>query len=259
MHIIMLDSDTDFEGWRKAARHLASHDINPADVTWMVRRDDELQSTSGTGALPDTQTPFNVTAKFVALARTAILHGDHQRFTLLYRLVWRLRGHHDLLAATGDPDVAEAHALARAVYRDIDRMHALVRFREIGREHKAHYVAWFEPEHHIVARAAPFFASRFADMPWSILSPEACAHWDGHAISITSGIARSNMPSEDRLEEVWRRHCSGLFNPARLKAMEAPQAYWRNLPDNSIIRPLIEDGMRMTSSPFIARRARPSD
>ena len=30
---------------------------------------------------------------------------------------------------------------------------------------KAHYVAWFEPEHHIVELAAPFFARRFADMP----------------------------------------------------------------------------------------------
>src|SRR2546430_5426640 len=42
------------------------------------------------------------------------------------------------------------------------------RFREVGREQKSHFVAWFEPEHHIVELAAPFFARRFADMPWSI-------------------------------------------------------------------------------------------
>ena len=38
----------------------------------------------------------------------------------------------------------------KAVHRDQHRMQAVVRFREIGREQKSHFVAWFEPEHHIV-------------------------------------------------------------------------------------------------------------
>ena len=255
MRIIVLDNDTDFEGWRKAARRLALNDVKPAEVTWTVRKDDELSSASCLNDLPDApQARFNVTAIFVELAKTAILHRNDERFALLYRLLWRLRSHHDLLSATDDPDVAEVHAMARAVYRDIDRMHAQLRFREIGRERTAHYVAWFEPEHRIVEFAAPFFAGRFADMPWSILTPDVCAHWDGHAISISPGVAKSEVPSEDRLEEVWRRHDNGLFNPARLKVMEMPQAYWRNLPEDSIIKPLIEDAMRMTSGPFIARK-----
>ena len=54
--------------------------------------------------------------------------------------------------------------MAKAVRRDKHKMHAFVRFREVGRERNAHYVAWFEPEHHIVEAAAPFFARRFADM-----------------------------------------------------------------------------------------------
>ncbi|SEE41907.1 UdgX family uracil-DNA binding protein [Bradyrhizobium erythrophlei] len=256
MRIIVLDNDTDFEGWRKAARRLALNDVKPAEVTWTVRKDDELSSASCLNDLPDApQARFNVTAIFVELAKTAILHRNDERFALLYRLLWRLRSHHDLLSATDDPDVAEVHAMAREVYRDIDRMHAQLRFREIGRERTAHYVAWFEPEHRIVEFAAPFFAGRFADMPWSILTPDVCVHWDGHAISISPGVAKSEVPSEDRLEEVWRRHDNGLFNPARLKVMEMPQAYWRNLPEDSIIKPLIEDAMRMTSGPFIARKA----
>ena len=96
--------------------------------------------------------------------------------------------------------------MAEAVHRDEHRMQALVRFREVGREQNAHYVAWFEPEHHIVAATAPFFASRFADMPWSILTPDVCAHWDGHAVSITAGISKAEAPTEDRLEEFWRRY-----------------------------------------------------
>jgi DNA polymerase len=255
MRIIMLDSDTDFEGWRKAARRLAVNEVKPSGVTWTVRGAAGSCAASGVDDLSDAPHAFNVPATFVELARTAVLHQSGERFALLYRLVWRLRSHHDLLGATADPDVAEAGAMARAVYRDIDRMHALLRFREIGREQNAHYVAWFEPEHHIVECAAPFFASRFADMPWSILTPDVSAHWDGHAISITPGIDKAEVPSEDKLEEAWRRHSRGLSNPARLKLMEAPQAYWRNLPEDSIIRPLIEDAMRMTSGPFIARKA----
>ena len=142
-------------------------------------------------------------AAFVELAQTAILHRDPQRFALLYRLLWRLRANHELLQLATDPDVAQVQALAKAVRRDQHKMQAFVRFREIGREPHNRFVAWFEPEHHIVEATAPFFARRFADMAWSILTPEICAHWDGHAVAFTPGIGRAEAPSEDRLEEMW--------------------------------------------------------
>ncbi len=37
MHIVTLDSETDFEGWRKAARTLVLNEVQPSDVTWHVR------------------------------------------------------------------------------------------------------------------------------------------------------------------------------------------------------------------------------
>ena len=148
--------------------------------------------------------------------------------------------------------------MAKAVRRDEHKTHAFVRFREVGREQKSHFVAWFEPEHHIVELAAPFFARRFADMPWSILTPDACAHWDGHAVSITPGVAKSEAPTADRLEETWRRYYASIFNPARLKVQamskEMPRKYWRNLPEASLIKPLIEDAGR-TASAMIANAA----
>src|SRR4051794_40041124 len=36
MHSIVLDHDTDFDAWRKAARRLAMAEVAPADVTWTV-------------------------------------------------------------------------------------------------------------------------------------------------------------------------------------------------------------------------------
>ena len=218
MPFITLDGDTDFDGWRKAARALALNNISPSHVTWMVRGH-APEPAEPPALLPEPpRNTFNVSTKFIAMAQSAILHRDPLRFALLYRLLWQLRGDHDLLMHASNPDVARLIAMTKAVHRDQRRMRASVRFREIGREHKSHYLAWFEPEHHIVAASAPFFASRFADMPWSILTPDVCAHWDGHAVSITPGISKAEAPTEDRLEETWRCMCAGIFNPARLKA-----------------------------------------
>jgi DNA polymerase len=245
VQVISLASETDFEGWRKAARGLALNNVAPSEVTWTVQGN-EPELFQPSEPAPPLETPhgtFNVPAKFVELAQTAILHRDPRRFAILYRLLWRLRGNHELLDVATDPDVAQVAAMAKAVRRDEHKMHAFVRFREVGRERESHFIAWFEPEHHIVGLAAPFFASRFADMAWSILTPDICAHWDGHAVSFTPGVSRSDAPSADRLEETWRRYYASIFNPARLKvkAMQAemPKKYWRNLPEASLIKPLI--------------------
>jgi DNA polymerase len=105
-----------------------------------------------------------VPSKFVELARTAILHCDAERFAILYRLLWRLKDHRDLLDVATDSDVALVIAMAKAVHRDEHKMHAFVRFREIGREHSAHYVAWFEPTSYCRARRA-LLRQTLADMP----------------------------------------------------------------------------------------------
>ncbi|MES2196317.1 MAG: UdgX family uracil-DNA binding protein [Pseudomonadota bacterium] len=253
MHIA-LDSETDFDGWRKAARTLVLDDVKPADVTWSVRGNDPglFEPADNTPPLATPSGTFNVPAKFVELAKTAILHRDPERFALLYRLLWRLRSNHDLLDVATDADVTRIAMMAKAVRRDEHKMHAFVRFREIGREPDSHFVAWFEPEHHIVELAAPFFARRFADMAWSILTPEACAHWDGRNISITPGVPKADAPTEDRLEETWRRYYASIFNPARLKVKamqkEMPKKYWRNLPEASLIKPLIDGAERLTGA-----------
>jgi uracil-DNA glycosylase len=250
MQLIALDSETDFEGWRDAARALVLRKVKPADVTWKVRGSDpQLFESAAEPAIPHLPPGrFNVPARFLELARDVILHRDSERFAILYRMLWRLIDHHDLLEAATDPDVARLAAMAKAVRRDQHKMQAFVRFREIGREQSSHFVAWFEPEHHIVEATAPFFASRFADMPWSILTPDVCAHWDGHALAFTPGVSKAEAPSQDRLEETWRRYYASIFNPARLKVKamqtEMPKKYWRNLPEASIIKPLIQGAGR---------------
>ena len=117
MHLITLDSDIDFDGWRTAARSLVMNDVTPAEVTWRVRGSEPDLFGDETSPLPappqaSIQATFNVPARFVEQARLAILHRDPRRFGLLYRLLWRLKSHHDLLEVATDPDVAEVAATA---------------------------------------------------------------------------------------------------------------------------------------------------
>jgi probable DNA metabolism protein len=251
MHFITLDTETDFEGWRQAARALVLHGIGPSDVTWSVQgHAPELFEPSS--SLDTPQGSFSVSAKFVELAQSAILHRDPERFAILYRLLWRLRQRHDLLSVATDAEVSRVATMAKAVHRDQHKMKAFVRFREIGRDPKSRFIAWFEPEHHIVEATAPFFARRFADMAWSILTPDICAHWEGHVVSFTPGVGKADAPSEDRLEETWLRYYASIFNPARLKVKamqkEMPKKYWRNLPEASLIKPLIAGAERATGA-----------
>src|SRR5580700_9589688 len=114
MNSIILKHQTDFDGWRQAARTLVLDGIPPADVTWSVEGDeDQLFAAIGTTSQPQTSTEtFSVSARFLEIARSAILHRNGERFAMLYRLLWRLRNQHELMEVATDPDVIDVAAMA---------------------------------------------------------------------------------------------------------------------------------------------------
>jgi len=251
---VALSGETDFSGWRAAARRLVLADVPPQDVRWVVERDvlppltpPPCGEVSGREQEMQPGT-FNVPRAFIDLAETAICHSDPQRFALLYRVLHRLRREPDLLAITSDADVRSLHAMAKAVRRDIHKMRAFVRFREVAGDGGPHYVAWFESAHFIVERNALFFVRRFAGMRWTILTPHISADWDGERLAFGPGAARADAPTDDGLEALWSTYYASIFNPARLKvkAMQAemPKKYWRNLPEASLIPGLIRGADR---------------
>lgn len=258
MHTIVLDSEIDFDGWRKAARILVQNAVPPENIMWAVAG--RMPELFAPVSLPprDAAPAFTVPTAFMETARNAALNRDPARFALLYRLLWRQHACSKVMTNSVDPDVIRVRTMAREVRRDEHKMHAFIRFRKIASDDDVHFVAWFEPAHHIVELAAPFFARRFASMAWSILTPERCAHWDGHALTFAAGATRTDAPSGDPLEETWRTYYANIFNPARLKvkAMQAemPRKYWRNLPEASLIDPLIAEATRATQT-MIAREA----
>jgi uracil-DNA glycosylase len=133
-------------------------------------------------------------------------------------------------------------------------MRAFLRFREITDEGGARFVAWFEPEHHIVRANARFFVDRFTTMRWSILTPELTLHWDGETLSEGPGATRADAPTGDPTEEVWKTYYASIFNPARLKTgamlKEMPRKYWKNMPETALVPELIA-GARERESAMI--------
>jgi probable DNA metabolism protein len=247
---IILDGPADFIGWRTSARILAAKGIPPSDVKW--------RTAGGTPDLfespariphqnPANDTGFTVPRAFVELAEHAALHRDEGRFDLLYRLLWRLKAERRLMEIVSDTDVVRLSLLARAVRRDIHKMHAFVRFRSVGSGEVEHYVAWYEPDNHIVEAAAPFFMRRFANLHWTILTPERSADWDRSHLAFGPGASIKDAPAEDAVEELWRDYYASIFNPARLnpEAMRAemPKRFWKNLPEAALIQPLMANAV----------------
>lgn len=237
-----LSPDAGYEEWRDKARALLSAGVSPEQVAWGGAETPDLF-----GAPPVAQRntcEIIVPRAFVDTARKAALHRDGARFALLYRVLWRLQSNRALMEDAADADVAQLLALAKSVRRDEHKMHAFVRFKEIETENGPHYIAWFEPQHHILRETADFFVRRFAGMNWSILTPEASAHWDGAALTFGPGGRRADVPAEDARDEDWRTYYASMFNPTRLRTAamrrEMPKHYWRNLPEAETIPALVK-------------------
>lgn len=264
----------DFAAWRDQARALLRDGIPPSETGWQASESGQADLFAAAESSPPAPTHASgpvpaVPKAFLDLAETVACHRDETRWGLLYSLLWRLtRGdERHLLKLRTDREIDRAHRMAKEIGRDIHKMRAFVRFREIensaeengnGRES---FVAWFEPDHHIVRRNAPFFQKRFTNMNWSILTPDECVHWDGNQLRFTPGLPRSAAPDEDDLETLWLTYYRNIFNPSRLKlkAMQAemPVKYWKNLPEAPVIRELtIEASQRRES--MIARPGLPA-
>ena len=220
---VALASDTDFDGWRTAARGLLAERIAPGEVVWTVG-DGVLFEGLAKPALGAPAAAFRVPRRFLDLAKRAICHRDPERFALMYRLLFRL---HAGEPATDGQSVTDAgvclgvERVAKAVDRDHHKMTAFVRFRETaGDAGKSLFVAWFEPEHHIEELAAPFFVDRFAGMRWSILMPTAQRIFqDGDRAQLwRRAPSTAEAPDRDGAPECWwRTYYRSIFNPARLK------------------------------------------
>ena len=191
------------------------------------------------------KTNFKIPREFIKLAEAASCHSCVDRFSLLYRVLWRLV-HDDkyLLYIKTDQDVLQLHKLVKAVYRDAYKIKAFLRFRNIADQEPEQFVAWYEPDHYTLERVVPFFKKRFRHMRWSILTPYRAAYWDMKKIIFQNNPDPSLYPNKDRVEQYWLTYCAHIFNPARPKknAMlsSMPKKYWKNMPETVLIDDLLK-------------------
>jgi len=264
---IALSGATDLAGFRAQARMLLAQEVPPEQVVWETPEEGTIdlfgdapaavpdpgvagaaRGSVGAGGPPAARVA-TVPASFLGLCEEVVLHADPQRFALLYRLLWRLVHEPGLRHDPLDPGMMQAAQMAQAVRRDMHKMKAFVRFRtvhdgEAGDEPL--HVAWFEPEHHIARAVAPWFARRFTQMRWALLTPEVSVQWrlqgGQGTLHFGPGGQRADAPPPDAGEQLWLTYYRSIFNPARLKlkAMqkEMPRKYWHNLPEAHLIAPL---------------------
>ena len=254
-YVVHMPEPDDFAFWRERARQLVQCDVPPDRVAWVEPGGNGSLFNHGDKRLPvpdDATRMIRASKRFLSIAKNVAHHSDPERFSLLYAMLWRLQSNPRLMEDKADSQVRRLEDMDKSVRRDAHKMHAFVRFRmvedEAGNEH---YVAWFEPDHHIVRREAGFFVRRFANMHWSILTPRGCIHWDGETLRESGPAQKSDAPQGDPAEDLWRKYYASIFNPARLKigAMlkEMPRKYWKNMPEAALIPELVAGAQKRES------------
>ena len=248
--MIQVSIENNFASWRAAARRCLQKGVAPDEILWtcdgrggLFENDSAVEKTD--------EKIYKVSPDFLPLAEAVVCYDDARRFLLLYRLLFRLvHENKNLLHIESDADVRQARLMEKAIYRDVHKFHAFVRFRLVEIFEEEIFVAWHEPHHFTVERSAPFFVRRFGAMRFSILTPKGCAHWNLEELRFSEAVTNQVLPP-DEAEDFWLVYYQSIFNPFRLKikAMkkELPVRHWRTLPEAVLIPDLIRKAKKLES------------
>ncbi|MBN3753484.1 UdgX family uracil-DNA binding protein [Paraburkholderia sp. Tr-20389] len=258
MHVIAID-DT-FAAWREAALQALAQRVVPEKIDWRIR--DDAHAAAHTLFDDEAVTPFAPTVpaevrlsrELAELLNDAALYREPARWAFLYRVLWRWHGGDRSVASPADTDGARLYKMAKAVRRAKHDMIAYVRFRlrdaadDTPTPDLPEYVAWYEPEHDVLAWSAEHFARRMGRSTWLISTPDGAAWWNGSALRLERGPARSGdhaAHTADEAEALWLAYYRSTFNPARLNesALEQhmPVRFWKALPEGSLIPSMISE------------------
>jgi DNA polymerase len=256
-----------FSAWQRAARQALQSAVPPEQIAWeelstpepaLPLFDDEVREPEKAGALSACQRPsWRSAAESRAIGKRSA-GGCFTASCGASRTASR-----DCWRSSSIPMCTSSLAWTKRCGTTCTRCAPSSAFRRIAAEEQEWYVAWFEPEHHIVELNSPFFTDRFASMRWSILTPERCAHWDAKALTFTGWRAALRCTTEDSVEELWLQYYSHIFNPGRVKvrAMQAemPKKYWKNLPEAAVIPALLEEAPRRVTAMIAKSEAKRTD
>lgn len=240
--MIIAPLERNFDGWRKNARELLAQEISPQNVHWKSSDGEFIfgEELTFQGGMSEIKLPRD----FVEKAFIVSTFRDDSTWALMYKIAWRLL-HEDknLLSIGIDPDVREFESRHQSVRRDLHKMHAFVRFREIKQENESVFMAWHRPDHRILRLAAPFFKDRFNGMNWIIMTEDETAQWNKKELTFSHGVGQHELPPDEK-EELWKTYYSSIFNPARVKEKmmkkEMAVRYWNTMPETQLITSLLD-------------------
>ncbi|KND61975.1 Uracil-DNA glycosylase, putative family 6 [Candidatus Burkholderia verschuerenii] len=253
MHVISIDDD--FDAWHNAARDALAHGWTPESIEWRVERHDaaalslfDAQTDAETAPpKPAEASPVRISKELASQLKDASHFRDPNRWGFLYRVLWRWAQGDRSSASPADEDGARLNKMAKSVRRVQHDMIAYVRFRQrdasLG---PPEYVAWYEPDHDVLAWGAEHFAARMGRSTWLITTPDGAAMFDVahlHLERRRNFAADHQCDTPDAAEALWMTYYRSIFNPARLNesALEQhmPVRFWKGLPEGALIPSLV--------------------
>ncbi|MFM0000624.1 UdgX family uracil-DNA binding protein [Paraburkholderia dipogonis] len=249
-----------FVAWRAASLGALGEGLAPETIEWRVKQEPESsqeQALFDYGATSQAAEPrpsaVHVSKELAALLQDAALYRESRRWAFLYKVLWRWQHGDRSVASPADGDGAQLHRMAKSVRRAKHDMIAYVRFRKqtpalASAVQTPEYIAWYEPEHDVLAWAAEHFAQRMGRSTWMITTPRGAAFWDGQQLHLEQ---RRALPGDhrrdtaDEAEALWLAYYRSTFNPARLNeaALEQhmPVRFWKGLPEGHLIPAMISE------------------
>lgn len=197
-----------FAAWRRTARDLLRQEIAPAQIEWVEAEKGEANRTGHALAANRTaQTAGpNVTPtiprELLARLRTAACYRAADRWSLLYRILWRWTHGERHALSIGDPDGERLDRRIQSVENEIEDMLTLTLFRrrDPSMGHPE-FVGWYEPHHDTLERAAARFAERTGDSTWMLATPQGAAFWNGMLLRIGRPESEDGMQATPALTE----------------------------------------------------------
>ncbi|WP_339905526.1 TIGR03915 family putative DNA repair protein [Pseudomonas guineae] len=242
--------DGSFAGWREAARTLLCHGLAPHQVNWRGDGDSGGlfdQAPSPVNTQPAAEPP-RIPRQLLELLQSAACFRVEDRWSLLYRVLWRVAQGDRAAMLPGDIDGSQLHKRLKAVRREAHHLHAFVRFHPRPETAEGpQLVAWHEPAHDILHSASEHFAERLGRSTWLIATPDDGIYWDGRHLHYQRPCPdewqRLAQTPEDDGQALWLAYYGSTFNPARLNrsALEnsLPVRFWKNLPEGPLIPQLM--------------------
>ncbi len=242
--------DGSFAGWREVARALLQQGVPPHQVNWLGDGDqgglfDRTPDAINTQPLAPAP---RIPKQLLELLQSAARFRVEDRWSLLYRILWRVARGDRAAMLPGDIDGSQLHKRLKAVRREAHHLHAFLRFHpRPANAEGPQLVAWHEPVHDILASASEHFAERLGRSTWLIATPDDGVYWDGQRLHYQRPCPpewqRLAQTPEDKGEALWLAYYGSTFNPARLNRSvletNLPVRFWKNLPEGPLIPQLM--------------------